>query len=71
MHENASQETAISLFDTEKRFVRLTRIRHDGFVEFEFEVGDPGLALDLIMPVHAYRAFCNANRVAFLPSNDR
>jgi phenol hydroxylase P0 protein len=70
MGENASEETAISLFDTEKRFVRLKHIRNDGFVEFEFEIGDPGLALELIMPLRAYRAFCNANCVAFLPSID-
>jgi len=28
-------------FDTSKRFVRLIEKREDGFVEFEFSVGEP------------------------------
>lgn len=67
MVEHDPEGTATSSFDTEKRFVRLNRIRYDGFVEFEYAVGDPGLALELIMPAHAYRAFCHANRVVILP----
>lgn len=70
MVEDAPEETGIALFDTEKRFVRLKRIRDDGFVEFSFEIGDPGLALELIMPANAFRAFCRANSVAVLPSID-
>jgi phenol hydroxylase P0 protein len=32
-------------FDLTKRYVRLTQVRADGFVEFEFAIGDPGLAV--------------------------
>jgi phenol hydroxylase P0 protein len=70
MVEDNPAAAATAPFDTQKKFVRLNRIRPDGFVEFEFAIGDPGLALELIMPAHAYRAFCHANRVAFLPAID-
>jgi phenol/toluene 2-monooxygenase (NADH) P0/A0 len=32
-------------FDLTKRYVRLTQVRADGFVEFEFAIGDPELAV--------------------------
>lgn len=57
-------------FDPTKKFVRVNRIRYDGFIEFEFAIGDPGLSLELIMPLHAYRTFCQMNAVAHLPALD-
>ncbi len=48
-------------FDPEHRYVRLTRVREDGFVEFEFAIGDPDLAVELILPAAAYREFCRNN----------
>jgi phenol/toluene 2-monooxygenase (NADH) P0/A0 len=32
-------------FDLTKRYVHLTQVRADGFVEFEFAIGDPELAV--------------------------
>ena len=55
-------------FDPRRRFVRLCHVRDDGFVEFEFAVGEPELAVELIMPAAAYRAFCSDNQVTVLPS---
>jgi phenol/toluene 2-monooxygenase (NADH) P0/A0 len=45
-------------FDPAQRYVRLQQVRADGFVEFEFALGDPDLAVDLILPAAAFRAFC-------------
>jgi phenol/toluene 2-monooxygenase (NADH) P0/A0 len=50
-------------FDPHRRYVRLTQVRADGFVEFEFAIGDPDLAVELILPMHAYREFCLHNDV--------
>lgn len=47
-------------------FVRLRALRPDGFIEFDFAIGDPGLAVDLIMPRAAYEEFCAVNRARFL-----
>jgi phenol hydroxylase P0 protein len=53
-------------FDPAKRYVRVTKVRTDGFVEFAFAVGDPELAVDLILPVEAYREFCRDNQAVLI-----
>lgn len=50
-------------FDPALRFVRLRKVRDDGFVEFDFAVGEPGLLVELVMPVAAFHEFCRANKV--------
>ena len=47
-------------------YVRLRMLRADGFVEFDFSIGDPDLSVDLILPRAAYEEFCAINRVRFL-----
>jgi len=54
-------------FDPARRYVRLTQVRADGFVEFEFAIiGDPDLAVDLILPADAYRDFCRDNHAVLI-----
>jgi phenol/toluene 2-monooxygenase (NADH) P0/A0 len=53
-------------FDPAKRYVRLTQVRADGFVEFEFAIGDPELAVELILPADAYRDFCRDNQAVLI-----
>lgn len=62
-HESGA---ALPGFDPARRYVRLTQVRSDGFVEFEFAIGDPDLAVELILPADAYRAFCRDNHVLFI-----
>ncbi|WP_439639712.1 phenol hydroxylase subunit [Nevskia sp.] len=50
----------------QQRYVRLREQRDDGFVIFDFAIGDPQLACELIMPQAAYREFCVANHVVHL-----
>lgn len=50
-------------FDPSLRFVRLRKVRDDGFVEFDFAIGEPDLSVELILPAEAFREFCRANRV--------
>ncbi len=54
-------------FDPTIRFVRLTRVRDDGFIEFEFAIGDPDLAVELIMRRQAFDEFCRDNHVHRVP----
>lgn len=48
------------------KWVRVTRRRPDGFVEFDFALGDPDLSVDLILPAAAFDEFCATNRVRHL-----
>ena len=54
------------LFDTERKYVKVCAQRDDGFIEFEFAVGDPMLCVELILPSIAFHEFCLANEVIVL-----
>ncbi len=60
---------ASAQFDTSKKFVRVMDVLDNGMVEFEFSVGEPELAVELIMPKAAFEEFCSANKVVFLQDN--
>lgn len=53
-------------FDATRRYVRVCQQRADGFVEFEFAIGDPELAVELMLPEAAFHEFCLANEVILL-----
>lgn len=54
-------------FDTTRKFVRVLRTLTNGMIEFEFAIGEPELAAELVMPKAAFEEFCRANRVEMLP----
>jgi phenol hydroxylase P0 protein len=54
--------------DTTLRFVRVTEERADGLVAFEFAIGWPELAVELLLPAPAFAEFCATNRVQRLPT---
>ncbi|MEO8058504.1 MAG: phenol hydroxylase subunit [Burkholderiales bacterium] len=51
------------LADTSRRFVRLSEARSDGLVAFEFSIGWPELAVELLLPAAAFADFCVRNKV--------
>jgi len=55
-----------SNFDITRKFVRVMRTRPNGLIEFEFAVGDPDVAVELVMPKAAFEEFCVANQVEVL-----
>lgn len=57
---------ADSQFDVTRRFVRVLRSLPNGLIEFEFAIGDPDVAAELVMPKAAFDEFCRANQVEFL-----
>jgi phenol hydroxylase P0 protein len=57
-----------SSFDASRRYVRVCAHRPDGFVEFEFAIGDPVLCVELMLPEAAFHEFCLANEVITLES---
>ncbi len=47
-------------------FVRVTGTRDARFVEFEFAIGDPELAVELVMQFDQFREFCARHEVTHL-----
>lgn len=52
--------------DTTRKFVRIKEIRADGLVFFEFSIGWPELAVDLMLPQTAFDEFCVRQQVQLL-----
>lgn len=55
--------SSLPAVDTSLRFVRVTDRRPDGLVAFEFAIGWPELAVELLLPSPAFDEFCAANQV--------
>lgn len=53
-------------FDIKRRYVREKAHRDDGFVEFEFSIGDPRICVELVMREPDYRSFCQTHDVVML-----
>lgn len=70
LNDESNESVADEAFDTTRRFVRVTQVRPDGFVEFDFAIGEPELFVELILSEQAYAEFCAANDVVVLPSAD-
>jgi len=46
---------------TGQRYVRVTRILQDKYVEFEFAIGDPTISVELVLPFEHFKIFCRNN----------
>lgn len=51
-----------------RKFVRITRRRPDGFLEFQFAIGYEEMFVELILSPDAFEDFCVSNRVTVLES---
>ena len=60
---NQPAESLLPACDTSLRYVRVLERRADGLVSFEFSIGWPELAVELMLPAAAFEAFCANNRV--------
>lgn len=52
--------------DCSQKFVRVSGIRNNQFVEFDFAIGDPELFVEMILPIAAFNEFCEQNQVTLL-----
>ena len=44
-----------------QRYVRVTKVLHDKYVEFEFSIGDPTINVELVLPFEHFTKFCKDN----------
>ncbi|HAJ12056.1 MAG TPA: phenol hydroxylase [Comamonadaceae bacterium] len=54
---------ALPIADTSLRYVRVLAHLPEGLVSFEFSIGWPELAVELLLPPQAFEEFCRVNRV--------
>ena len=53
------------------RFVRVTGVRNNRFVEFDFSIGDPTLFVELMLPFEQFRRFCEQQQVQSLTTEQQ
>lgn len=53
-------------FDVTQRYVRFRELREDGFVQFDFAIGDPELAVELMLSLADYKSFCRSSAAIHL-----
>lgn len=46
------------LLDTKAKYVRVTELRTDGFVAFDFAIGEPEIYVEMLLPQAAFADFC-------------
>jgi phenol/toluene 2-monooxygenase (NADH) P0/A0 len=52
-----------ALIDYEWRAIRIAEVRADGFIAFDFYVGDPDIYAEMVLPTAAFHEFCAAQGV--------
>lgn len=57
-------------FDVTQKFVRIRHLGDDGYVEFDFAIGDPRLSVELVMSKRDFQAFCAANNTRYLSTEE-
>lgn len=55
-------------FDVARRYVRV-RGQKRGLIEFEFAIGEPETAIELLMPPDDFRDFCRAQNACVLDAD--
>lgn len=56
--------------DIKRRFVRVYGERSNGFVEFEFAIGEPEIFVEMILGRDDFAEFCTTNEVELLSARD-
>ena len=59
-------DSMVEEFDPQKRFVRFIEKREDGFVLFEFAVGEPEIFAEMILKAEDYEIFCKEQGVVIM-----
>jgi phenol hydroxylase P0 protein len=55
--------------DANAKFVRVTEVRPDGFVAFDFAIGEPEIYVEMLLPRDAFTAFCKEQGVTHLEAD--
>ena len=56
--------------ETPRYLVRVNGVRHGKYVEFDFAINEPDLAVELVLPVPQFEDFCQRYAVEFISSAD-
>lgn len=52
------EDSSYDLIANSQHYVRVTKVLHNRFVEFEYSIGDPTLCAELVLPFPEFSEFC-------------
>ena len=58
------------IFDIDKRYVRITGVKNNRLIEFDFAIGEPEMYIELMLPFHAFVDFCAHNKVCHMTAEE-
>jgi len=64
----ASYETEAS---QQTRYIRVTGVRNERFVEFDFSIGDPSIFVELVLPFQQFNHFCHIHQAQSLSAEQK
>ncbi len=65
----STTEDRLDEFDVSRRYVRVRGERPDGFIEFDFAIGEPGTFIEMVLRPAAFEEFCLNNHVIHLAAD--
>lgn len=57
-------------FDISKCYVRITGVRNNELIEFDFAIGEPEMYVELVLPFPAFQQFCANNKVISMTTEE-
>lgn len=54
------------MVNLKNKYVRVTGVKDDKFIEFDFSIDDPEIFVELILPKDMFQTFCANNDVKLL-----
>lgn len=58
------------MVNLKNKYVRVTGIRDDKFIEFDFSIDYPEIFVELILPIEMFQTFCTNNNVKILDAEN-
>lgn len=66
MQSDADYDFGPHGFDTDRRFVHVTKRHDNGLIAFEFSIGSPDFSVELMLPQLAFDEFCQRQNVILI-----
>lgn len=67
---NIDRSASAAVLTGQRCYVRVTGTRAERFVEFEFAIGDPALAVELVLGFEQFANFCATHEVTHLSAEE-
>ncbi len=58
------------MVNLKNKYVRVTGVKDDKFIEFDFSIDYPEIFVELVLPIEMFQTFCTNNNVKILDAEN-